>query len=154
MPVILDQWGRAVTISHQLAQFAYEASTGPDEDEFAIGEELISPAAHRGARAEALSDGYREGHAEGVRLGKQAELARFKEIARLCRGRPQHLEPAAQVALEFPDITAQGCVDMASRHFTQPSRMNASLAMRDTLPDSLAQAQAYWAAHDAARGQR
>ena len=64
----------------------------------------------------ARAEGHAEGFAEGIRLGREHELARFGDIARLCRDqRFSRIEVAANLALELPDLTAERCVEMAGR---------------------------------------
>ncbi|RWL87727.1 MAG: hypothetical protein EOR67_16140 [Mesorhizobium sp.] len=133
MPIILDQFGHPVTISPQREFVSAET--------WQEAEETIAPAEHQRARAAARSEGYFEGVAEGKKAGVAAVGKHFMDIVRGCHGNDAKLLAALDLALEFPEITAAGCVDMAGRHFAG-RRGSASLALRDNYPDSLAVANA------------
>lgn len=109
--------------------------------------DTVTPAEHKRACDEGRSKGFSEGYPRGVELGKEGERKRFAEIVRTCQGpRLKNLEAALNLALEFPGIAAEGCVDMAGRHFGGNTRRSASLADRENQMDSLQMAQAHWAA--------
>ncbi|RUY65232.1 hypothetical protein EN914_32005 [Mesorhizobium sp. M7A.F.Ca.CA.001.08.2.1] len=77
-----------------------------------------------------------EGFAEGRKLGAAAERERFKAIVDVCKGDGKLLVVALDLAVEIPGMTAARTVEVARRFAKANSPAN-----RDTLPDSLAQAQ-------------
>lgn len=89
------------------------------------------------ALATAEEEGRAEGFAEGKKLGAAAERERFKAIVGACKNDGKLLVVALDLAVEIPDMTAERAVEVARRF----GRANTS-AHRDTLPDSLALAQA------------
>ncbi|QKC91033.1 hypothetical protein EB230_23460 [Mesorhizobium sp. NZP2234] len=157
MPYILDQYGQPVLISQQRQDFDFDLDYGAarsvtaslaqelraDREARLMAEEpaeedTASPAEHERACAAARSAGHFEGIAEGKKVGAKAEGRRFMDVVRGCNGNDAKLLAALNLAVEFPEIPAAGCVDMAGKHFTNHRRGSASLALRHTQPDSLA----------------
>lgn len=128
---IMDQYGRPISPSAALAQRLRAEREGSEE-------ETVAPSTHRLACDAARTEGYFEGVAEGRKVGAAAEGKRFVDIVNGCNGNEATVLAAVDLALEFPEIPAAGCVGMAGKHFTNRARGSASLAMRDSQPDSLA----------------
>ncbi|ESY20397.1 hypothetical protein [Mesorhizobium sp. LNJC391B00] len=105
--------------------------------EASLAEQFVTPAEHQRACAAARSQGFAQGLAESRKAGAAAEGKRFMDIVHGCKHNDARLFAALNLALEFPQITAEGCIDMAGKHFSRGTG-SASLANRDSLPDSLA----------------
>ncbi|ESZ17693.1 hypothetical protein X735_09860 [Mesorhizobium sp. L2C085B000] len=160
MPVILDQFGQPVRIS--------PLKLGYDDDEpisafsrsrvnldATIKAELEAEAAEREAaaadraaeredirqaeRAEihrARAAGRASGVAEGKKIGRKAFYQRMNDVVRGAHGNGALAQAALELALDAPDLTAAVALSIAGRGV----RGSASLANRDSLPDSLATA--------------
>ncbi|MER9169860.1 hypothetical protein NKI12_21250 [Mesorhizobium australicum] len=89
------------------------------------------------AKAAAHAEGKATGLAEGRKIGRKAFYQCMNEIVRGAHGNGALAQAALELALDAPDLSAAVALSIAGRDV----RGSASLANRDTLPDSLAMAQ-------------
>ncbi|ESW91715.1 hypothetical protein X773_01160 [Mesorhizobium sp. LSJC285A00] len=86
------------------------------------------------AKAAGYAEGKASGLAEGRKIGRKAFYQRMNDIVRGAHGNGALAQAALDLALDAPDLSAAVALSIAGRG----ARGSASLANRDSLPDSLA----------------
>ncbi|ESZ46250.1 hypothetical protein X731_16325 [Mesorhizobium sp. L2C054A000] len=86
------------------------------------------------AKTAGHAKGYAEGIVAGKQLGRKAVDQQMMDIVRGAHGNGALAQAALELALDAPDLSAAVALSIAGRGV----RGSASLANRDTLPDSLA----------------